>query len=581
MQSDRRTRSLDRDDDSYADEELLRELEAEYGIEGDFTSESMHSAYFLHHGKKVRAVAVGLLVGVLLAFTNLYFGLQTGWISMMSLQSALLGYALFKLPRPGFLSRIPFLTHSDRPFTPQENVVLQTTAVATGTLPLAAGLVGIIPALEQLEFKIDGVHPLKLGYWQLIGWSFAATAQLIALLHRIPPPRITDIDTTRGVSSSSGYQAIPRRSSGEASHSASLERLESIGDDQEEELVKTVRQPVSVFEDPVTQEEMGRLGWWVLGWSFVASAAITFASFLFPVTFAMPIFDIIGAVFGTSLAATWAWWFSPSLSYVGQGIIMGFPTTVSMNLGMITGWAILSPLAKHKGWAPGPVSSSTDGSRGWILWISLAIMIAESVISLLPIVISYSSNVLKQFQQLRHHEGPGDSDDVETESPDRLVPMSWVGIGLAVSSALGIVLVWVIFGHEGIRPWATALGLVLASILSVLGVRALGQTDLNPVSGIGKISQLVFAVLQPGNVVANIIAGGVAEAGAQQAGDLMQDLKTGALLKASPRSQFYGQMIGSFASVFVSVGAYKLYTSIYEIPGPEFRVPTAAIWSLG
>lgn len=47
-------------------------------------------------------------------------------------------------------------------------------------------------------------------------------------------------------------------------------------------------------------------------------------------------------------------------------------------------------------------------------------------------------------------------------------------------------------------------------------VRALGETDLNPVSGLGKISQLLFAFIQPGNVVANIIAGGVAEAGAQQ-----------------------------------------------------------------
>lgn len=47
-------------------------------------------------------------------------------------------------------------------------------------------------------------------------------------------------------------------------------------------------------------------------------------------------------------------------------------------------------------------------------------------------------------------------------------------------------------------------------------MRALGETDLNPVSGLGKISQLLFAVLQPGNVIANIIAGGVAEAGAQQ-----------------------------------------------------------------
>jgi len=39
-------------------------------------------------------------------------------------------------------------------------------------------------------------------------------------------------------------------------------------------------------------------------------------------------------------------------------------------------------------------------------------------------------------------------------------------------------------------------------------VRALGETDLNPVSGLGKISQLVFAVVQPSNIVANLIAGG-------------------------------------------------------------------------
>jgi uncharacterized oligopeptide transporter (OPT) family protein len=58
----------------------------------------------------------------------------------------------------------------------------------------------------------------------------------------------------------------------------------------------------------------------------------------------------------------------------------------------------------------------------------------------------------------------------------------------------------------------------------------------------------------------------------------MQDLKTGHLLGASPRSQFYGQMIGSLASVFVSTAGYKFYTSVYTIPGPEFRVPSAGIW---
>jgi hypothetical protein len=45
-------------------------------------------------------------------------------------------------------------------------------------------------------------------------------------------------------------------------------------------------------------------------------------------------------------------------------------------------------------------------------------------------------------------------------------------------------------------------------VLTKISVRALGETDLNPVSGLGKISQLVFAVVQPSNVVASLIAGG-------------------------------------------------------------------------
>ena len=240
---------------------------------------------------------------------------------------------------------------------------------------------------------------------------------------------------------------------------------------------------------------------------------------------------------------------------------MGFPVTLSMNAGMLVGWAILSPLSKHFGWAPGPVSSTTNGARGWIvgskkpprggadtqLWVALAIMIAESIISLLPITISYSSRVLSHRKQrakprvFQASESPRNSNvteddyfdpstedddtDPEHEPPHRLVPTSWVKWGLGISAILGVVLVWMVFGSDGIHPWATAVGLVLASILSLIGVRALGETDINPVSyttvvcyvaqlqvsGIGKISQLLFAVLQPGNVVANVIAGGVAE----------------------------------------------------------------------
>ena len=35
-----------------------------------------------------------------------------------------------------------------RDFTVAENVIVQTTAVATATMPLAAGFVGVVPALR-------------------------------------------------------------------------------------------------------------------------------------------------------------------------------------------------------------------------------------------------------------------------------------------------------------------------------------------------------------------------------------------------------------------------------------------------
>lgn len=58
----------------------------------------------------------------------------------------------------------------------------------------------------------------------------------------------------------------------------------------------------------------------------------------------------------------------------------------------------------------------------------------------------------------------------------------------------------------------------------------------------------------------------------------MQDLKTGHLCHASPRAQFYGQIIGSSVSILVTATAFTLYNRAYEIPGPSFPAPTAYVW---
>lgn len=75
----------------------------------------------------------------------------------MSIQSALIGFLVSKM--------LP------TPLTPQEIIVVQTTAVATGTMPLAAGFVGILPALTLLDEAKDGSPPIHLSWAAAIGWS--------------------------------------------------------------------------------------------------------------------------------------------------------------------------------------------------------------------------------------------------------------------------------------------------------------------------------------------------------------------------------------------------------------------------
>ncbi|KAI9230491.1 MAG: OPT oligopeptide transporter protein-domain-containing protein [Piptocephalis tieghemiana] len=485
----------------------------------------------------------------------MYFGLQTGWISMMSLQSSLLGFAIFK-PLQGRLKT---------PFGPVENVVLQTTAVATATMPLAGGFVGIIPALGMLE---EDEGRVVLSVSELILWgmgiaffgvffavplrkqviikeqlpfpSGTATAQMISVLHRQVDPSTSASGVSSGAQTNNlGMHELRHRHGMASSHSPSP----SLSPNAEE------------LEADWSQKLRALL------LSFGISSVYTLLAHFIPVLNALPLGDwITGGAVGFS---KWNWYLTPSLSYVGQGIIMGLPTTLAMLAGAAVGWGILGPLSKAEGWAPGPINDQKTGPRGWILWVSLAIMISESLVGLGVIMIK---EIVRRFLHVIQE------DDVPLSW---LVPSSWTYCGLIISSILCIFISSYLF-H--VAWYASIVSVVLACLLSVLAVRALGETDMNPVSGIGKVSQVVIAGLVPGGLVANLVAGGIAEAGAQQAGDMMQDLKTGHLIGASPRAQFWGQLIGSFFSVLISVAAYTVYTTVYPIPGPDFHVPTAYVW---
>jgi OPT family oligopeptide transporter len=545
----------------------------------------------------------------------MYFGLQTGWVSTMTMPSSLIGFAFFKT-----LSK-----HLDLPFTPVENVLVQTVAGSMGTMPLGCGFVGVMPALEYL-LKPEENGPIFLSMWKLILWSLGlcffgvvfavplrkqviireklkfpsgtATALMIGVLHQ----KETIVDRTETLAPVQDPVV-------------GLSNLESEeADEADEEEVR--KEPQSSWKSKVR----------LLVISFAISGVYTLATYFFPILRNLP-------VFGYTLAETWLWTLNPSFAYVGQGIIMGPAVTTHMLLGAIVGWGILSPLAKSKGWAPGDVDDWETGSKGWIVWISLAIMLADSIINLgyiaLRPLIMHGPAYISEAQRLinkrdwknllhigavksstgyapltggedsattfreslpdsqEHAEPPehaaGESKNLPEPDapPEHLVSTKTVWIGLILSIVFCIISIRIVFGPL-VPLHATIIAVFMALILSIMGVRALGETDLNPVSGISKLAQLFFALIIPqsnkNSVLINLIAGAVSEAGALQAGELMQDLKTGHLLGAAPNAQFWGQIIGSTVGAVVSALIYRLYTSVYEVPGDLFAVPTGFVW---
>ncbi|KAK1674276.1 OPT oligopeptide transporter [Colletotrichum godetiae] len=583
------------------------------------------------HGRSFtfRGVAVGLLVGLVICFSNMYFGLQTGWVSTMTMPASLMGFGIFKA-----MSR-----HLRLPFSPVENVLVQTVAGSMAIMPLGCGFVGVIPAMNYL-LAPEEQGPLNIPLWKLIIWSLGlcyfgvvfavplrrqviirerlrfpsgfSTAVLIGVLHG--QTRKAGPDAVSG-----GFASLVPDQDSKPDLTLESSRNHNVADPEN----ANSEMPESGSQDDWAQNVR------LLLICFGVSGLYTLSSYFLPALRSIPIF-------GTNAAGIWLWTLNPSPAYIGQGIIMGPETTLHMLLGAAIGWGVLSPLAKYRGWAPGSIDDWETGSKGWIVWVSLAIMLADAIVSLSYIAFRplaqhvanegmtgiWQEIVLgwqKLFGSSRHstrtytaldtdedgevtstsrllsdesrssvvHRGfstssGSDARADEVDAPeDQQINNKLVAVGLVLSILLCITTIHIVFG-DLVPLYATVVAVLMALLLSIMGVRALGETDLNPVSGISKLAQLFFALIIPqshkSSVLINLVAGAVSEAGALQAGDLMQDLKTGHLLGAAPKAQFWGQVIGATAGAVVSAFVYQLYTAVYTIPGDLFQVPTGYVW---
>jgi putative OPT family oligopeptide transporter len=464
----------------------------------------------------LRALAAGGLLGGLVAGMNIYLGLQIGWSVGGSLIAAILSFAFFRVLFP------------DKGFGVLETNIAQTAGAGAGTMASAGGMLAPIPALFMLGYEIE--------WYELLLWSLSIA--YLGVMFAAPLRR--------------QYVVIEklRFPSGTA----------------------TANTIVAMFAEAGEAVAKARALLWTLAIALAFTVAKPFWEKLGPSWW--PALDHVplDVWFGGAIAAAGAWGFSLYLGPMlfGAGGLMGMRVSASLLAGAIVGWAILGPFAQSQGWAPADPMIYHDkvaglwGPRGWILWPGVAIMVADALASL---ALSWRTFVTAFTRPIvTASDGLGRPRDPET------IPNSWWVIGLALASASTTTVAWLAFD---IPPHLSVIAIALSAILANVAVRSTGETDINPIGGMGKVTQLVYGALSPA-MSTNLLAAGITGAGASQAGDMMQDLKTGYLLGASPRQQFKAQLIGILAGVGFAVGIFFLFRVAYGAGNIDSPLPQPA-----
>ena len=126
------------------------------------------------------------------------------------------------------------------------------------------------------------------------------------------------------------------------------------------------------------------------------------------------------------------------------------------------------------------------------------------------------------------------------------------------------------------------LGLVAVAfsfLVALVSCRATGETDTTPVGPMGKVTQLLYAVLPgaQGNTAINLMAAGATAAAGSAAAHLLTDLKSGYILGANPRKQFQAQFAGIFFGTLAIVPAW--YAMVPDKKALEaFNPPATYMW---
>ena len=452
----------------------------------------------------------GALLGVVFGASSLYLVLKVGLTVSASIPVAVISITLFRLLQRMGIAKASIL----------QNNIVQTAGSAGESIAFGLGVT--MPAIMILGFDMEIARVMLV----------AVLGGLLGILMMIPLRRALIVEQH-------GILKYPEGT-------ACAEVLKAGATREEHEIAQAAGQAQ-------TEAEIAAGARTIVG-GFLIGLFYKLAEGVFKLWKDTP-----EKIFGAPLAkASIAAEISPEL--LGVGYIIGPRIASALAGGGVLAYLVLIPMIQFFGSAthgvipPGkiPIGDMSPGEirSAYVLYIGAGAVTAGGLISLARALPTIWSSLAAGFADFRG--GPAKSDAVRPRT-DQDISFRWVAIGMVV--LVGAILA----AHQALHM--NLLGALLILVFGFLFVtvssRLTGEvgSSSNPISGMTVatllLTCLIFLLIGwtgPTYYVTALSVGGIVCIAASNGGTTSQDLKTGFLLGATPRSQQIAILIGAAAS---------------------------------
>jgi len=266
-----------------------------------------------------------------------------------------------------------------------------------------------------------------------------------------------------------------------------------------------------------------------------------------------------------------------SLFSLGAGFITGRPGLVVLAGGVLAYW-LVTPIAVFNHWLPTDLlqayttSAGTPeaASAGQALsrWahneINRPIGIGMLIGGALAGVIIAVPSIKAAFRSLSRI-------DLMSGEAEEL-PLKFLYMGVAVSF---LVLLAAAYYTAPIGLWralsVAVVGTLWLGLAGIIVAQATGMTDWSPISGLALIAVVLILVMTHNSIPAAILLGATVAVAISECADMMQDLKTGFLVGATPLRQQVMQLAFVAIGPIVSLGVIAILWKSFGF-GPDHNL---------